>query len=289
MSAAQPLDGAGVRPRPYDGYLFDLDGTIYLGDQLLPGAHELVTGLRETGRATLFLSNNPTRDPAMYAEKLQRLGLPTPTSHIVNTTVTMAAWLARNAPGAGVFVIGEEPLRRAVEAAGLRLTERPEEIDVVVASYDRAFGYRKLQIAFDALWMHRRARLVTTNPDAYCPMPGGRGEPDAAAVVAAIEACTGVRCEVNVGKPSPLMLSTALDVLGLAPQDCVMVGDRLSTDIAMAVDAGLDSALVLTGESTRAAVEQAPPHRRPRYVLERIDELLPAGAAGRRRSVIGGS
>jgi HAD superfamily hydrolase (TIGR01450 family) len=264
----------GAPARMYDGYLFDLDGTVYLGDELLPGAHELITTLREQGRETLFLSNNPTRDPQMYADKLARLGLPTPTSHIVNTVVTMAAWLRKEAPGASVFVIGEEPLVRAIREAGIRTTERPEEIDIVVASYDRSFDYRKLQIAFDALWMHRRARLVTTNPDAYCPFPGGRGEPDAAAVVAAIEASTGVRCEVNVGKPAPVMLRTALDILGLPASACVMVGDRLYTDIAMAVDAGIDSALVLTGESTRAMADALPPDRRPTYVLERIDELL---------------
>lgn len=260
--------------RLYDGYLFDLDGTIYLGDELLPGAHRLVTTLRERGCQTLFLSNNPTRDPQMYADKLARLGLPTPTSHIVNTVVTMTAWLRREAPDAAVFVIGEEPLQRALGEAGIRMTDRPEEIDIVVASYDRGFDYRKLQIAFDALWHHRRARLVATNPDAYCPMPGGRGEPDAAAVVAAIEASTGVRCEANLGKPSPVMLETSLEILGLQGTDCLMVGDRLYTDIAMAVDAGVDSALVLTGESTRATVAAAPVDRRPTFVVERIDDLL---------------
>lgn len=261
--------------RLYDGYLFDLDGTVYLGDQLLPGSFELVTTLRGLGRETLFLSNNPTRDPQMYADKLGRLGLPTPVTHIVNPVVTMAAWLQREAPGASVYVIGEPPLKRAIHDAGIRTTTRAEEIDIVVASYDRSFDYDKLQVAFDALWQHKRARLVTTNPDAYCPMPGGRGEPDAAAIVAAIEASTGVRCEVNVGKPAPVMLQTALDVLGLPGSECVMVGDRLYTDVAMAVDAGIDSALVLTGESTREMVQALPEDRRPTMVLERIDQLLP--------------
>jgi HAD superfamily hydrolase (TIGR01450 family) len=260
----------------YDGYLFDLDGTIYLGDELLPGAYDLVTALRAAGRQTLFLSNNSTRDPAMYAEKLARLGLPTPTTHIVNTVVTMTAWLRANAPDARVFVIGEEPLRRAIARAGIELSERPDEIDIVVASYDRGFDYRKLQIAFDALWQYRRARLVTTNPDPYCPMPQGRGEPDAAAVTAAITASTGVPCEINVGKPDRIMLQTALDVLALKAEDCLMVGDRLATDIAMAVAAGVDSALVLTGEGTRAALAGLAPRLRPTYVLDRIDELLPA-------------
>ena len=260
--------------RIYDGYLFDLDGTIYLGDELLPGAYDLVTTLRERGCQTLFLSNNPTRDPQMYADKLGRLGLPTPTSHIVNPLVTMVAWLLKEAPDASVFVIGEEPLLRAIREAGIRTTTRPDEIDIVVASYDRSFDYNKLQIAFDALWQHGRARLVATNPDAYCPMPGGRGEPDAAAVIAAIEASTGVRCEVNVGKPASVMLETALDILGLPPSSCLMVGDRLYTDIAMAVDAGVDSALVLTGESTEDMVAALAPERRPTLVLRRIDELL---------------
>jgi HAD superfamily hydrolase (TIGR01450 family) len=269
------LGAPTARPlRAYDGYLFDLDGTIYLGDELLPGAYELVRGLRREGRETLFLSNNPTRDPGMYADKLTRLGLPTSPDRVVNPVVTMAAWLGKEAPGASVFVIGEEPLCRAIQDAGMRISEDPREIDIVVASYDRGFDYRKLQIAFDALWQHRRARLVATNPDAYCPMPEGRGEPDAAAVIAAIEASTGVTCEVNVGKPSALMLRTALDLLGLPGESCVMVGDRLHTDIAMAADAGIDSALVLTGEATAEMAGLLPPERRPTFVLPRIDALL---------------
>ncbi|WP_422935564.1 HAD-IIA family hydrolase [Sinomonas sp. P47F7] len=276
MTSAAPRELVARPLRAYDGYLFDLDGTIYLGDRLLPGAYELVTTLRRFGRETLFLSNNPTRDPQMYADKLTRLGLPTPSDRIVNPVVTMVAWLLREAPGAAVFVIGEDPLVRAIRAAGIRTTEDPRQIDIVIASYDRGFDYRKLQIAFDALWQHRRARLVATNPDAYCPMPEGRGEPDAAAVIAAIEASTGVRCEANLGKPSPVMLHTALEVLGLPGPECLMVGDRLHTDIAMAADAGIDSALVLTGESTEEMAAQLPPARRPTFVLPRIDALLRA-------------
>jgi HAD superfamily hydrolase (TIGR01450 family) len=264
--------------RIYDGYVFDLDGTVYLGDALLPGAAAVVAGIRALGRRTIFLSNNPTRDPQMYADKLGRLGITTPLTDIVNPVVTVPRWLRAHHPGAGVFVIGEEPLKRALTAAGVRLTERPEEIDVVVASYDRTFDYRKLQIAFDALWQHRRARLITSNPDRYCPMPGGRGEPDAAAVVAAIEACTGVTCEANLGKPGAEMLETTLGILGLAADRCVMVGDRLSTDIAMAAAAGMDSALVLTGETTREMAAALDPAGHPTWVLDRVDALLPGEA-----------
>ena len=189
--------------RPYAAYLFDLDGTIYLGDELLPGARRLIEGLRELGLPVRFLSNNPTKDPEQYAAKLGELGLPTPVEEIVNTVVTMTRWLLDNAPEAVVYPISEPPLIRALERAGIRTSSDPAEIDIVVASYDRTFTYEKLQIAFDAIWFHRRARLVSTNPDRYCPFPGGRGEPDCAAIVAAIEACTGVACETTTGKPEP--------------------------------------------------------------------------------------
>ena len=259
----------------YDGCDFDLDGTLYLGDALLPGAAELVAALREQGSKTVFLSNNPTRDPVMYAEKLTRLGIPTRVEEVLNPLVTTAAWLTANAPGAGVLVIGEEPLRRHLAGAGVRLVERAEDVDVVVASFDRTFDYAKLQTAFDALWFHGRARLITTNPDRFCPMPGGRGQPDAAAVVAAIEACTGATCEANLGKPAAAMLEAVRDLLGLPLGRCVMVGDRLSTDIAMAQAAGMDSALVLTGENTLEDVAALPPAQRPTWVLRGAHELLP--------------
>lgn len=268
MTPASPID------RGYRGYIFDLDGTVYLGDQLLPGVHHLITELRKRGSRTVFISNNPTRDPQMYAEKLTRFGLPTPVGDIINTVVTMSAWLVRHTPGAQVFVIGEEPLRAAIERAGLTLCDDPARIDVVVASYDHQFDYRKLQIAFDALWQYRHALLVTTNPDTYCPLPDGRGEPDSAAIVAAIEACTGVRCVANVGKPDRFMADTVLDLLDLPPEDCVLVGDRLYTDVAMAVKAGMASALVLTGETTRDMVKAATGINQPTYILDPIDELL---------------
>ena len=162
-------------PGLYEGYIFDLDGTVYLGDELLPGAFELITTLRELNRQTLFLSNNPTKDPQMYADKLNRLGLPTPVTHIVNPVITMVAWLCRYA-GRKVFVIGEEPLIRAIRAAGIETTERADEIDIVIASYDRTFEYRKLQIAFDAIWQYQRARLITIRMrTARSPVDRGAG------------------------------------------------------------------------------------------------------------------
>jgi len=264
-----------VPDRLYEGYIFDLDGTIYLGDELLPGAKRLILELRERGKKVVFLSNNPTKDPEMYSEKLTKVGLPTPKEETVNTVVTMTQWLLYNHPDATVFPIAEEPLKNALRDAGIKISEEPKEIDIVIASYDRTFEYRKLQIAFDAIWFHKRAMLVTTNPDRYCPFPGGRGEPDAAAIVGAIEACTGVKCEVNVGKPDPIMLKTIMDMIGLEAKDCVMTGDRLYTEIRMALDAGMPSAVVLTGETTAETLADEAPENKPEFVLDRIDRLIP--------------
>lgn len=261
--------------RLYEGYIFDLDGTIYLGDDLLPGAKRLIETLRERDKKVIFLSNNPTKDPEMYSEKLTRLGLPTPQEETVNTVVTMTQWLLQNHPDATVFPISEEPLKNALRDAGIRMSEDPEEIDIVIASYDRTFEYRKLQIAFDAIWFHQRARLVTTNPDRYCPFPGGRGEPDAAAIVGAIEACTGAKCEVNTGKPDPIMLETIMEMIGLDAGECVMTGDRLYTEIRMALDAGMPSAVVLTGETDEKMLQREAEENLPDYVLDRIDRLIP--------------
>ena len=260
--------------RLYKGYAFDLDGTIYLGDHLLPGARRLVEALRARDVAVRFLSNNPTKDPEQYAAKLDRLGLPTPIDEIVNTVVTMTRWLLDNAPDAVVYPISEPPLIRALEKAGIRMSSDPAEIDIVVASYDRTFTYEKLQIAFDAIWYHRRARLVATNPDRFCPFPGGRGEPDCAAIIAAVEACTGIKCEANAGKPDPAMLHAALAGVDVALSECVMVGDRLSTDIRMALDAGMPAALVLTGETRAEDLRGLSAADRPDFVLDRVDRLL---------------
>jgi HAD superfamily hydrolase (TIGR01450 family) len=267
--------GMRVPDRLYKAYALDLDGTIYLGDHLLPGARRLVEELRARDVAVRFLSNNPTKDPEQYAAKLSKLGLPTPVDEIVNTVVTMTRWLLDHAPDAVVFPISEPPLIRAFERAGIRMSSDPAEIDIVVASYDRTFTYSKLQIAFDAIWFHKRARLVATNPDRFCPFPGGRGEPDCAAIIAAVEACTGVKCEANAGKPDPAMLHAAFAGLDVSPGECLMAGDRLSTDIRMALDSGLAAALVLTGETKPDDLRRLPAADTPDFVLDRIDRLLP--------------
>ena len=135
----------------YDAYIFDLDGTIYLGDELLPGAAETVAAIRAAGRRTIFLSNNPTRTRQQYAAKLSLIGIPTLPEDIVNSSFVLVQWLLRAAPGATLFVVGEEPLKSDLRAAGFWLSEVAAEIDIVVASFDRTFAYHKLQVAFDAI------------------------------------------------------------------------------------------------------------------------------------------
>ena len=169
----------------YDAYIFDLDGTIYLGNVLLPTAGETITKLRQLGKRTVFLSNNPTRTRQEYAQKLTRLGLPTPDSDVINSSYVMVDFLQRRMPGANLFVVGEQSLCDELTAVGFTLTEEASQVDAVIASFDRTFVYRKLQIAFDAI--RHGARFFATNADRYCPVPGG-GEPDAAAIIAAIEA-----------------------------------------------------------------------------------------------------
>lgn len=261
--------------RIYDGYIFDLDGTIYLGTELLPGAHRLVETLRAMDRRVVFLTNNPTRDVTMYAEKLTAMGLPTREEEIITTVFTTTQWILQNAPDAVVYPIAEEPLIRSLRSAGIAISDDPTKIDIVVASYDRTLTWQKLQIAFEALWYHKRARLIATNPDLYCPFPGGRGEVDAGAVIAALEHVTGCTLEVNCGKPSPVMLTTIMRAMNLPADRCVTTGDRLYTEIRMGISCGMDTAVVLTGETTQEMLEESPAEDHPRWVLERIDHLLP--------------
>lgn len=268
----------------FDSYVFDLDGTIYLGEALLPGARVLIEGLREQGKRIVYCSNNPTKRAQDYAAKLTRLGLPTPEDDVFTSLVATVAWVRREMAGSKVFPIGEEPLRDALASAGIELSEDPSEIDLVISSYDRTFDYRKLQIAFDALWFHRRARLVTTNPDRFCPFPGGRGEPDAASVTAAITASTGASCEAVFGKPSVDLLRIISAQTGLEPSTAVMVGDRIATDMRFAHNGGMRAAMVLTGESELADALAAPAGDRPHLVLDRIDELLALGPGDGSRS-----
>jgi len=260
--------------KTYQTYLFDLDGTIYLGEELLPGAARTIAALKDTGADVRYVTNNPTRLATDYAAKLTGLGVPTDPDEVITSVTATTMWLRENHPEAAVYPIGEPPLLKALREGGVQLSSDPAEIDLVLVSFDRTFTYEKLQIAFDALWFHKRALLVATNPDKFCPYPGGRGEPDAAAIIAAIEASTGVGLSRTFGKPSPDLAHLALASAGKERdlRDCVVVGDRLETDIAMGIEAGMDTVLVLTGDSTREDLRSG--LIQPTRVIDALPELL---------------
>ena len=229
---------------PHRGWLFDLDGTVYLGEALLPGADATIAALRAAGRRVAFLSNKPLFTRADYAAKLTRLGIPADVEQVVNSSIVLARHLRRLDPGAPVFVIGEPPLIGELRAHGFEVRD-DADVRWVVIAFDRTFDYAKLNTALQAVRRHD-ARLIATNPDRTCPVEGGE-IPDCAGMMAAVEAVTSKRVEVVVGKPSPIILEVALQSLGVAARDCVIVGDRIETDIVMGKALGLATVLVLSG------------------------------------------
>jgi arabinose operon protein AraL len=233
-----------VAPRlPHRGWLFDLDGTVYVGEALVPGAAETLAALRGDGRRIAFLSNKPLQTRADYAAKLRRLGVPADAEDVINSSLVLARHLTTLDAGAPVFLIGEPPLASELSAHGFEV--RPDHrVRWVVIAFDRTFDYAKLNTALQAV--RYGARLIATNPDRTCPVEGGE-IPDCAGMMAAVEAVTGKTVEVVVGKPSPIILAVALERLGVPGRDAVIVGDRIETDIVMGKRLGLATVLVLSG------------------------------------------
>ncbi len=252
------------------GFIFDLDGTIYLGERALPGAVETVAEVRRRGLPCVFISNKPLEPASAYAAKLTRLGIPTPAEDVITAARVLSAHLARVAPGARVFVIGEPPLLREMQQAGLQLTEEPAQIEYVIAAFDRTFDYRKWNIAFQALKFHG-AHFVATNADRSCPVDGGE-IPDCAGVIAALEATTGKKVELIAGKPSPMIVHWGVERMGVPANECLVVGDRLETDMVMGRQAGARTALVLTGVTRREQLVDAP--ALPDHVLENVGQVI---------------
>ena len=258
-----------MQPRfPYHGWLFDLDGTVYLGERLVPGANVVIASLRAAGRRVAFLSNKPLETRAEYAAKLSRLGVPAGPDDVINSSLVLARYLRDLDPGAPVFVIGEAPMREEMRAHGFEVRD-DERVRWVVIAFDRTFDYAKLNTALQAV--KRGARLIATNPDRTCPVEGGE-IPDCAGMIAAVEAVTDRKVEAIVGKPSPIILEVALAALGVPARETAMVGDRIETDIVMGRRLGLTTVLVLSGV-TRAGDPRIAAVA-PDHVVESIRDLV---------------
>ncbi|MGD0083710.1 MAG: HAD-IIA family hydrolase [Acidimicrobiales bacterium] len=273
MSSNPPSDPACVlRPldRVFGGYALDLDGTVYLGDELLAGAQATVAAIRRNGAKTVFLTNKPLESAAAYAAKLTRLGIPADEADVLSPLGVLCDYLSEHHAGDGVLTVAEPLVDETLRSCGIEVTTDPRAAGVVVVSFDRTFDYDKLLRAFRAV-RHHGAAIVATNPDPFCPTPDG-GLPDCAAMLAAIEACTGSRAEAIVGKPSRHMAEALLSRLGVSRADAVVVGDRLGTDVAMAQTIGLASVLVLSGVTGPDELRAA--GIRPDYVVNGIGELL---------------
>jgi arabinose operon protein AraL len=262
-----------------DGFVFDLDGTVYLSDKALPGAVEGIAELRRRGKATLFISNKPLEPRQTYAAKLSRLGIPTSPDQVITSAFVLGHYLAKTMRNLRLYVVGEPNLVAELRSYGLQVTDEfleqdstqvinPDGIDAVIVAFDRTLDYRKLNTAYQALV--RGARFFATNADKTCPLVGG-GIPDAGATIAALEHITGRKVELLAGKPSTLIMQVALDQLRVPPSRCIMVGDRLETDIRMGQEAGMLTAVVLTGVANRADVTRL--ERQPDFVIESLLEL----------------
>ena len=259
--------------RIFPGYVFDLDGTVYLGDSLLPHAAETVRELRRRGSRVVYVTNKPLETAQDYAAKLTRLGVPTARADVVTSVDALVDYLRREHPDATLLAVAESSAVDELDAAGFKLTKVPSEAQVVVVSFDRTFDYEKLNAAFQAV-RYGGATIVATNPDPYCPTPEG-GIPDCAAMLAAIEACTGATAEAVVGKPSVHMARALLGRIGLRAEDVAVVGDRLLTDMAMARSLGMTGVLVLTGATRVDNLFGSPVQ--PHHLIDSLSELLPEG------------
>jgi len=237
----------------FKGFIFDLDGTVYLSDRLIPGADRVIRKLRKTGRKVAFLSNKPLQPREDYASKLTRLGIPTHPEEVINSTLVMINYLKKIVPQPRLFVVGEVPFIEELKREGFTITEDPKEIEYVVVAFDRTFDYKKLNISYQAIKLG--AHFVATNPDRTCPVEGGE-IPDCAGMIAAIEAVTQKKVEAIVGKPSPIMVQTVMEVMGLRLEECILIGDRLETDIKMGKDAGIATGIVLTGVTDEKTLMQ---------------------------------
>ncbi len=252
--------------RAIRGFLVDMDGTFYLSDHLLPGATAFLDYTRGAGIPVLFLSNNSSRNQMAYVRKIAAMGLAIPPEQFLVSGEATAQYLQTIAPGCTVAVFGTPDLEQTFRACDFTLDmNRPA---YVVLGFDTTIDYAKLTRLCDLV--RQGLPYIATHPDFNCPVSTGF-IPDIGAIMAFVEASTGRRADVVVGKPNRHILDMAAARLGLPIESLCMVGDRLYTDIAMGQAAPIHTALVLSGE-TKAADLPASPYR-PDYVFDDLAAL----------------
>jgi HAD superfamily hydrolase (TIGR01457 family) len=252
-------------PGEIRGFLLDLDGTLYLGNRLIPGADQFIEQLRESGRRCLFLTNNSSRSSEGWAEKLRGMGIDASAADVFASGEATAAYLAEHRPDARVYLLGTPGLEAELKEHGVHCVQ--DAPDLVLVGFDMGLTYEKLRKA--CRFLLSGAELWATHPDRVCPTQDGP-IPDTGSFLALIESATGKVPDLVVGKPNLPMVEGALHRLGLNAEEVAMVGDRLYTDMAMARAGGLTGVLVLSGESTLAMLNEAPPEHQPEVVLESV-------------------
>ncbi len=277
----------------YDGFIVDLDGCMWVGEEPIAGSSDAVAALREHGRRVVFATNDPRRSPEEYVRKLWRQGVRVAASDVVTVGQALERFLATEHPGRSAYVVGSDALRRHVRAAGLKDLEgrAGEHAELVVVGGSDDLVFEHLRVA--TLALHNGASLVATARDPVYPHPEGPW-PGTGALVALFEYASGKRAQI-VGKPERYLIDAARERLGAAER-VLVIGDRLDSDIAAAVRAGLDGALVLSGttsadevrrhQSARSSGGGAPP--RPVAVAENLAALVLAGGASDSRASAAG-
>lgn len=247
-------------------FLIDMDGTVYLGNKLIPGAIEAIERMRKQGRV-IFLTNNSSKGRADYAEKLNRLGFAATKEDVITSGTVMMGYLNRHHAGKKIFLLGNELLTREFKESGIEIDN--ENPDIVVVAFDTGFTYETLNAACS--FIRKGVPFFATHPDLNCPTEHG-DMVDVGAFLALIKASTGFSPSVITGKPYTPMGDTVEAVTGLDHNEIAMIGDRMSTDMLFALNNAYLPILVLTGDATRDDLEMSG-YDIP-YVLGSIDEIL---------------
>ncbi|CAN5537576.1 HAD-IIA family hydrolase [soil metagenome] len=230
----------------YRAYIFDLDGTLFRGESVIPGAVETVLELERRGALIRYLTNNSTQTQDTFTKKLNRMGFPAKNEEVYSSGLGTAKYLLRENLRR-VYVIGEDGLRHILQEHGIEVAE--EGVDAVVVGLSKSFNYHQMNHAMQLI--RAGARFVATNPDPTYPVEGGGLIPGAGSVVAAVTACSQVDPFV-VGKPNPFLTQLVMEESGLLPADTLVVGDRIDTDLESGRRAGCPTFLVLSGVTLEA-------------------------------------